>query len=164
MIGPQPPARPARFVWWWAGRVLRPFVRRSDAVLVERLTVEAATARVVEQAFGPGRSVERRRDLLELLTYSAITLGAIVGIVGVLIGLAVDLMSGARVGHIAARAFGVVFTAPLMALGFVWAVRWAFARHDRPGEPMSRAAQPGSRDLLYAAPIALTLALFFALV
>lgn len=144
--------------------MLRPFVRRSDSVLVENLTVEAAAARVVEQAFGPRRSAERRRDLLELLTYSAITLGAIAGIAGVLIGLVVDLMSGARVGHIVARAFGVAFTAPLMALGFVWAVRWAFARSDRPGEPMSGAAQPSHRDLLYASPIGLMLALFFVLV
>jgi predicted lipid-binding transport protein (Tim44 family) len=128
------------------------------------MSVQEATDRVIDRAFGANPTPEGRESLLAVLTYSAIALGATGGILGALIGLGMGYLTDSPLGLVFARACGVVITAPLLGLSFVWACRWALASRERRRATLSASGVPGARDLLYAAPLSIACALFFAFV
>lgn len=165
MPHPPRPARPGAFIWWWSGLVTRPFVRASPTVRSGERTAGQASDRAIDLALGSNPDMEHRESLLGILTNSAIVLGASVLVLSTLAGVGFDALTGGSTGLFVARATGIVLAAPLLALGTVWALRWAVARRDlaRQRGP-SPASQPGARDLAYSAPMALLLAMFFAFV
>lgn len=88
--------------------------------------------------------------------------------VGVGVGLGVGAVSDDTTGSIVMRAFGVLFGAPLIALSLVFSLRRFFDERDRKSAPPDslpdQRSQPSDRDLIFATPLAILLALFFALV
>lgn len=158
------PAVPERFVWWCSTQLLRPFVARSAAVRHEGVSVLEATDRVIERALGPDPVPASRRDVLEVLSVGTLFLGGLSGLVGVLLGFAFFVSTGSTSGHLIIRGVAMLLTSPLLALGFVWAGRWSLARRDWRGGRPPRGSTPRDHDVLYAAPLAVLLAVFFAVV
>ena len=106
-------------------------------------------------------------DLAEV-DVAGIVLAFIAIAMGVGVGLGVGAVSDDATGSIVMRAFGVLFSAPLIALSMVFAIRWFFDSRDlRSAAPDSlpdQRSQPSDRDLVFAVPLAILLALFFVLV
>ncbi len=140
--------------------------RMSPAVRAGHETVQEVSDRSNERALGPEPDMAEREELLGLLTNSAVFVGVSILILGALLGIGFDALTDGSIGLFLARATGVAFSAPLMALGMVWAGRWSVARRDlaRRRQTPSSASQPGSRDLVYALPLAVLFGAFLALV
>ncbi|WP_232229779.1 hypothetical protein, partial [Cellulomonas bogoriensis] len=138
----------------------------SPAVKAGEETVKEVSDRSNERAIGAAPDMEEREELLGLLTNTSIFVGVSILIIGGLLGVGFDALTDGETGLLLARVVGVALSAPLNALGAVWAVRWAVARRDlaRRRQTPSPASQPGVRDLAYAAPLAALFGTFLALV
>lgn len=156
---PLPPDGP---IWWWLSQIIRPIVGRSPAVRVEGLTPREATDRILDRAFGPTPNPESRRNMMQVLTTGTMLVGGLLGMLGLGLGIALLAATGSTSAHLIARAFAMLFTAPSISVGFIWAARWSLARRRwREGIP-PRGSQPRAADLAYAVPLAVVVALFFA--
>jgi hypothetical protein len=155
---------PELFVLWCCRQMMRPFVVRSAAVRREGLSAREATDRIVRQAFGPDPVPAARRNLLEVLSVGMIFVGGVAGVSGVFLGILVSVLTASTEGHLVIRGVAMVVMSPLLAIGTVWAVRWALARRKWPPGHPPRGSQPRTHDVLLAAPLAILLATFFAVV
>lgn len=134
------------------------------------LSREEAIDETVQDGFGPLPEMEDRKRLLYLMMYGGILLGFAIGVIGLAVGAVVQVTAGQTDGNIARRAFGVLGSAPALAMGIVWAGRaqlndidynkWVKAGRA-PGHVPAGRTQPKDRDLLYAAPLAVLFAIFF---
>lgn len=162
------PANRGGIVWRWSRLITGPFVRRSSAVRSGERSFREASDRAIELAIGEAPDPEQRRDLLMVLTNSAIIMGAMVGGLGVATGYIATVVLGDAVGRVIPRVFAVAFAAPLLGLSAVWAVRWFLndrdMRRQQDGNLPGRGTQPSDLDFLYATPLAVLLGIFFALV
>jgi len=163
------PAKLGRFTWWWARVLTRPAIR-SAAVARDRLgrSRRQIADDAIEASIGSAPDRRQRANLLEIMATGGIVLAFIAIAMGVGVGLGVGAVSDDATGSIVMRAFGVLFSAPLIALSMVFAIRWFFDSRDlRSAAPDSlpdQRSQPSDRDLVFAVPLAILLALFFVLV
>lgn len=151
-------------VWWWLSQIMRPFVGFSPERRVEGLSQHEATNRILDRAFGSEPTAEARRNGLQVLTTLTILAGAVLGLMGGALGVAALALTDDTSAHWIIRVSAMLFAGPALAIGSVWAFRWSLSLRKWNNGVPPRGSQPRDRDLFYAAPIALGLACFFALI
>ena len=124
----------------------------------------------IKAGFGSPPEMERRRETLYVLMSMTILAAFALGVFGLIVGGVIQAFLSPSLGGWIMRAIGAFGSAPLFAIGIVWAGRtqvneFDYRRWVRLGQPEGFIPRPGSQpkdvDLFLAAPIAVLFAMFF---
>ncbi|MBO1751365.1 hypothetical protein J4G33_06070 [Actinotalea sp. BY-33] len=163
MTRPYHPVRPESFVWSCARLVVKPFFRRNSQVRSGEKTAREAADAALTRSLGNEPDMHQRAELLGILASVAVAFGTAITIIIALVGAAALEVTGGDAVVSIMRLLFALMTAPVLAVGCVWSVRWILARRDLRQQRLapSRGSQPGATDFVLAAPPCALFALFF---
>lgn len=158
------------FTWRVVETTMRLLFRRSVVTRdTQRRPREEIIIGVINDSVGAAPDMDTRKDQLNFVASGGVIAGLVMGAIGFAVGAVLWVTIGRAVGSAVMRAFWVLGTAPLIALGGVWSVRAFlneidYRRWVKQGCPAghvpSGRSQPKDRDLFVVVPLALLFAAF----